>query len=259
MQERKLRAGFVIRLAAALLCTVGLVWSNLTLYMNAGNIAGTALFGAGLALALFWEGAVRLAGRLWRRIAGRVLLCALGAVCAGGIFAAAFFSVNMAYYASQKTEQSDCVIVLGCQVVGEIPSYMLQDRLETALALLERSPQAVCIVSGEQGARESVTEAEAMRRWLTERGVDGARIIKEEQSASTRENLRGCARIINERGINGDVTIVTSEFHQYRAELYAREVGLDVGHESARTSTRLILNSWLREWVGLLQFYAHVT
>lgn len=256
MRERKISAGLVIRLIAAVLCAVGLVWCNLTLYMNAGNIAGTLLFGAGGALALLWERAVRLAGRLWRHIAGRVLLCALGALCAGGIFAAAFFSANMAYYGGQRVRQSDCVIVLGCQVVGEIPSYMLQDRLETALALLERSPNAMCIVSGGQGARESITEAEAMRRWLVKRGINDSRIIKEEQSASTRENLRGCAQIISGRGIRGNVAIVTNEFHQYRAELYAREVGLDAAHESARTSPRLILNSWLREWVGLLQYFA---
>lgn len=256
MQERKKRAGLVIRVIAAVFGAVGLVWSNLTLHMNAGNIAGTILFGAVLAAALFWEGAVRLAKRLWRRIAGRVLLCAAAVLCAAGLSAAAFFSVNMAYYGSQRTQQSDCVIVLGCQVVGEIPSFMLQDRLETALALLERSPQAVCIVSGGQGARESVTEAEAMYRWLTQRGVDSARIIKEEQSSSTRENLRCCAQIIDERGISGEITIVTNEFHQYRAELYARGVGLAAGHESAPTSPRLILNCWLREWVGLLQYFA---
>lgn len=255
MPQKKSRVWVAVRIVIALVCAVGVVWSNLTRYMNVGNIAGIILFGGAGALALLWDGALGVLKRLWSHVGGRVLVLALAATVAAGASAAVFFSVNMARYGSQRTQSADCVIVLGCQVVGETPSYMLADRLGAALSLLERSPQAMCIVSGGQGARENITEAEAMRRWLTRRGIDGSRIIMEDRSVSTRDNFRGCAEIIAARGIDGNIAVVTNEYHQYRAELYARQAGLSVSHESARTSVRLILNSWLREWVGLLQYF----
>lgn len=247
-----------IRVGAACVGAAGLVWSNLTLYPNVGNIAGTILFGGLLAAALFWEKLKALAAKLWRNIFGRIGLCVFAAVVACGITIGGIFSANMVKYGSQRSARTDCVIILGCQVVGEIPSYMLQDRLNAALELLETNPNAICIASGGQGARESITEAEAMRRWLTSKGISEERIIKEEGSGSTSENLKLCAEILSEREIGGSITIVTNEFHQYRAHLYAQNAGITAQHCSAATSPRLILNYWLREWVGLLQFFAGV-
>lgn len=243
------------RVIVGIIATVGLVWSNLTLYPNAGNIAGTMLFGGILAAAIYWDKVKTLTTQVWQQAFGKVLLCTIALVLAGGITIGGIFSANMVYYGSQQSKRTDCVIILGCQVVGEIPSFMLQDRLNAALELLESNPNAVCIVSGGQGARESITEAETMRRWLTERGISEERIIKEESSVSTSENLSLCADIISKQEISGTITIVTNEFHQYRAHLYAQNVGVNAQHYSAATSVRLIVNYWLREWVGLLKYF----
>lgn len=245
----------IARIIVGIIAAVGLVWSNLTLYPNVGNIAGAVLFGGLLAVVVFWGGVKAAAKWLWRRFWGKGLLCAAGVVIAAGLTIGGIFSANMIYYGTQNSTRSDCVIILGCQVVGEIPSYMLADRLSAAEELLKSNPNALCIVSGGQGARESITEAEAMKRWLKARGIAEERIIKEERSSSTRENLARCVEIIKEREISGEITIVTNEFHQYRAHLYAKSAGINAGHYSAATSGRLIVNYWLREWAGLLTYF----
>ena len=242
--------------AAAALCAALLIWSNLTLKLNVGNIIGTLLFGGLFCAVLFRKRLAALVKRLWGHFPGKA---AVVAVCLLVLFFAGtsvFFSVNMAYYAERPAERTECVLVLGCQVVGENPSQMLTDRLDAALELLEAEPKAVCIVSGGKGANESVSEAEAMRRYLAERGVPEERIIMEDGSFSTAENFRNSAEILRGLGIESNITVVTSDFHQYRAHIYAEREGLSVSHHSARTGVRVFLNHIIREYCALAAAFA---
>ncbi len=231
----------------AAVAAVGLVWVNLVLKPNAGSLLGTLLFGSIMAVTLLW----RRIACLWKRIAGRILVIFFGVIFAAGFGLCVFFSVNMVVYAEKDCDSADCVIVLGCQVKGETPTPMLCDRLNAALELLESNPNAVCVVSGGQGPQEHISEAEAMRRYLNERGIADKRIITEPLSTSTEENLRFSAELLSERGFKGSIVVVTNEFHQYRADIYARRAGLSVGHHSARTALRLFPNQWVREWGAL--------
>ncbi len=231
----------------AAVAAVALVWVNLVLKPNAGSLLGTLLFGSIMAVTLLW----RRIACLWKRIAGRILVIFFGVIFAAGFGLCVFFSVNMVVYAEKDCDSADCVIVLGCQVKGETPTPMLCDRLNAALELLESNPNAVCVVSGGQGPQEHISEAEAMRRYLNERGIADKRIITEPLSTSTEENLRFSAELLSERGFKGSIVVVTNEFHQYRADIYARRAGLSVGHHSARTALRLFPNQCVREWGAL--------
>lgn len=223
------------------------MWVNLVLKPNAGSLLGTLLFGGIIAVTLLWR---RIAG-LWIKTAGRVFLIIFGVIAAAGLGLCVFFSVNMAVYAERDCDSTDCVIVLGCQVFGETPTDMLCDRLDAALELLEENSEALCVVSGGQGNLEEISEAEAMRRYLNAHGIADERIITEDRSTTTDENIRFTAELLSEIGISDNITIVTNEFHQYRADIFARRAGLTVGHHSARTSPRLLLNQWVREWGAL--------
>lgn len=223
------------------------MWVNLVLKPNAGSLLGTLLFGGIIAVTLLWR---RIAG-LWKKAAGRVFLIIFGVIAAAGLGLCVFFSVNMAIYAERDCDSTDCVIVLGCQILGETPTDMLCDRLDAALELLEENPGALCVVSGGQGNLEDISEAEAMRRYLNANGIADERIITEDRSTTTDENIRFTAELLSEIGISDNITIVTNEFHQYRADIFARRAGLTVGHHSARTSPRLLLNQWVREWGAL--------
>ena len=120
------------------------------------------------------------------------------------------------------------VIVLGAGVNGETPSLSLQTRIDAAGAYLLAHPELPAILSGGQGAGEAITEAEAMRRGLTELGIEEDRLFLEEQSTTTQENFQYSAELLAEKGIAASerVAVVSSDFHLYRAKLNARRVGL---------------------------------
>ena len=120
-------------------------------------------------------------------------------------------------------EDVSCVIVLGAGVHGTTPSLSLSTRLDAALAFLADKPSLPIICSGGQGGGEDITEAECMARYLTARGIDPARIWKEERSTSTRTNFENSYALMAERGLDptGPVAFVTSDFHICRARRIA--------------------------------------
>ena len=119
-------------------------------------------------------------------------------------------------------EEADYLIVLGAGLRGERPSLVLRNRINAAAKYLMKNPGSKVVVSGGQGADEPISEAEAMRRGLVELGISESRIIMEDQSTSTNENLTFSKEYIP---AEASVVIVTNKFHVYRACHLARECG----------------------------------
>lgn len=143
------------------------------------------------------------------------------------------------------------VVVLGCQVRGRTPSLMLADRCHAAYEYLLSHPDAVCIASGGRGDGEDISEARAIYGYLTDRGIDGGRILLEEHSANTAENIANCAALIREQGLSSDVAVVTDSFHQLRASLFAGQNGLTAYAVGCATRWYLAPGYWAREVPGI--------
>ena len=77
---------------------------------------------------------------------------------------------------SDPREDTECLVVLGAGVYGTRPSASLRSRMEAALGYLNEHPTVSAILSGGQGPGEDITEAEAMRRYFTEHGIQQDRL-----------------------------------------------------------------------------------
>ena len=135
----------------------------------------------------------------------------------------------MAVQAGNRPGPEDCtVVVLGCQVSanGE-PTVMLRDRIDAAYDYLSAHPESRCVASGGQNDNEPISEAACIRNTLAARGIDPDRILLEDRSRSTEENLRFTAEIIRQQGLNPRVAIASDNFHQLRASVWARRCGLE--------------------------------
>ena len=115
-------------------------------------------------------------------------------------------------------------ILLGCKVEGTRPSMALGYRIEAAEQYLKENPETILIASGGQGPDEGISEAQCIFNELTAHGIAPERIILEERSTSTRENLQNSLALMEDPG---DYTvIVTSDYHVFRGVGIARKVGL---------------------------------
>lgn len=130
------------------------------------------------------------------------------------------------YSGAYLPEPPKTVIIMGCQVIDDQPSVMLQNRIDAAYAYLSENEDAVCIATGGVGDSASISEAEVIRRELVELGVDGDRIYLEDKSTSTDENLANAAAIIDKNELDTNVAIVTDGYHQMRSQKTAAKYGL---------------------------------
>ena len=122
-------------------------------------------------------------------------------------------------------QDSDAVIVLGCQVYsdGQL-SPQLKLRLQAALDTYRDDPRLI-VTTGGQGEGEPAPEGQVMRDWLISQGVPEEDVIAECESVNTRQNLLYAKALLPE-GITR-VTVVTSDFHLPRALALAHDLGLD--------------------------------
>ena len=117
----------------------------------------------------------------------------------------------------------DYLIILGAQVNGETPSRSLKMRLEAALDYAKDHPDVRFVLTGGAGSGEDITEALCMKRFLLESGIAEERLLLEDQSTSTRENLEFSDRLYR---LKGEKTgLVSNDYHLRRATGLARFMG----------------------------------
>ena len=154
-------------------------------------------------------------------------------------------------------EHCDYMVVLGAKVRTEGPSVSLMDRIRAAKTYLDSHPDVIAVVSGGQGTDEPMTEARCMYEELVELGVDPQRIWIEDQATSTWENLNFSLNLIEEKtGTRpGKIGILSSEYHLYRASLFADACGVEsVGIPAATSRLSQKVNHFMREVAGVWHY-----
>lgn len=163
------------------------------------------------------------------------------AVCEGFI---------IGYMFSTAPDGVECIIVLGAAVNGEEPSVALYNRIISALEYLKNNPDTVAVLSGGKGEGENISEAECMRRILSENGISENRLIMEDKSTDTAENIKNTLSLIGDR--YESIAIVTNNFHLYRAmRLMKKQTDIPCYGISAPFSTPLFVHFAVREYVGM--------
>lgn len=242
----KKKITFLIFTVLALLCVV---YSGMVLATG----SGTSFFLVWIGLAvLFFLFGYSIWKSFWKKVPRLVKGICIAVVAVGFT---AFFIVEGCII-SQMHEKGkaglDYIIVLGAQVRESGPSAALKYRLDEAVEYLEDNPKTICIVSGGQGANEPYSEAEGMAQYLKEQGIDASRILLEDKSLNTEQNMEYSKTLIKD---GASVGIITNDFHLFRAKQIARKYGLDNVCGIAAKSTPVYLpNNMLREFLAEIKF-----
>ena len=148
-------------------------------------------------------------------------------------------------------QEADYAIVLGAQVKGTLPSRALKKRLDRAFSWAQEYPDGILILSGGQGDGEDIPEAQCMWNDLTGRGIDPERLIMEDRSVSTRENLEFSDRLTGCAGKR--CGIISNNFHICRALLLAKKLGYaDPAGIPAASDPLMQLHYIVRETAALI-------
>lgn len=156
------------------------------------------------------------------------------------------------------TKKTNYLVILGAGLNGDKLSLSLLKRMEKSIEYLKLNPDATVVVSGGQGPNESISEAEAMKRYLVSQGIKEEQIIKEDKSTNTMENLKFTKKKldeINEKEGNYEITIVTNGFHMFRSKLLADRNGFKAYGYPASTYAILIPNFYIREYFAVIKSF----
>ena len=174
----------------------------------------------------------------------------------------------------EPKKDKDFLIVLGCAIRKDgTPTPLLRGRLDRALTFAKRQEAEtgkapVFVLSGGQGADECVSEAECMRRYLAEQGVPAERMLLEDKSTDTAENMAFSKKLILDRvrpaketpagywpaldNPEARIAFSTTNYHVFRSGLKARRNKLRALGMGCKSKWYFWPNAAVREFVGLI-------
>ncbi len=232
------------------LAVLGIIFS---FFLSGCSFLGIVCFALALIISLFFllsllEKQNPISAKVVRTVFSLVLI---------GVLAASAVTLVPILRGPEGSGSSDFLIVLGAGVRGDQPSEILADRIRHAAGYLKAHPNAVCIATGGKGSDENISEAQCIYDHLTALGIDGSRIWLEDKATSTIENFRySIALIEGKTGSRPEsVTVLSNEFHLYRASRMAADCGLQASFSPAPTSNLLIRISYTAREIFALWKY----
>lgn len=147
---------------------------------------------------------------------------------------------------TEEIKSRDRVLILGCQLQDNKMTEFLLGRLEQGVNLISKSSEKVCIIvtggSGRYSSNE-ITEASLMSKYLEENQIEQNRIIVEEESISTYQNINYCKKYFE----SFHLIVITNEFHAPRVKMILDELGIEDYRFSCSDTPGILLPYYMFE------------
>lgn len=118
---------------------------------------------------------------------------------------------------------ADYLIILGHKLNNDCISDVLRYRLKTAIKYIDKYPNTKIVLSGGITQGNSISEAYAMNEYLIKNGIDNNRILLEDKSIDTIENIHNSLNYINP---SNKVVVISSNYHIFRSKMICKMMGI---------------------------------
>lgn len=149
-----------------------------------------------------------------------------------------------------KDKNLNYIIVLGAGIKGKRVTPLLASRIDKGIELLKYNPNAKLILSGGMGPGEDIPEGVAMADYAKQNGVSEEKIIIEDKSKNTYENLLFSSNLMDKE--NPKIALVTTSYHVFRALVFAKKLNIPCIGYGSKTKWYFTLNALIREYIGYL-------
>ena len=152
----------------------------------------------------------------------------------------------------------DYIIILGCKIGknGSLPP-LLKSRVDRAIEFAKMQKEAtnkdiIFVPSGGKGSDEDMSEGDAMKKYLLEQGIKENKILVENKSKNTHQNIKYSLELIKKEKEDAKVAYSTTNYHVFRAGLLAHELGYNLEGIGSKTKSYYWINAFIREFAGTL-------
>jgi len=158
------------------------------------------------------------------------------------------------------------LLVFGKRLSGGEIGADYRSRLERAAQLMQSSVDRRLLLMGGANRIGQLSEAAAGEAWLEARGLDITRLIREETSQNTLENLKHARKLLH--GLTTEsVAMVSNRYHLARIHTIAQSLGMPhqlCASESSfkfrlKSLPRLLAEAWYILWFKTGKGWARLT
>lgn len=163
-----------------------------------------------------------------------------------------FCRMRATYTRSPTISNDAVVIVLGGAIKHGWPCRTLAFRLNTASRVWQDHPNVTFVLTGGVPAGETLSEADAMARYMRDVDVPPHNLLLETHARNTTENLSLSLDLIQSEHLEGQLCVLSSNYHLYRAIRIGRSLGVDLVPIPAPTPRNSMLQQWCREALTIM-------
>jgi len=142
-------------------------------------------------------------------------------ICYGGLFFKIYSYVNI-----NEAQNADAIVVMGASQWNGKPSPILKNRLDHALFLHQEGFAPRFVLTGGIGKGEQLSESQAAKNYLIQKGINGKNIFVEEKGHTSQQSLNEVAKILKNENLES-VILVSNGFHMMRLGKMAKDLKIN--------------------------------
>lgn len=160
----------------------------------------------------------------------------------------------------------DYIIILGSKINKDgTLTPLLKARVDKAIEFdknqyKKTNKKIYYIPSGGQGNDEIISEALAIKKYLISEGIKQDRIIIEDKSINTQQNMEFSKRIIDDISSDAKIVFSTTSYHVFRSGVIASNCGIECEGMGSKTKWYFYTNALIREFIAniCLEWKKHI-
>ena len=122
------------------------------------------------------------------------------------------------------TDKINTIIVLGKRLTKNTPDNDYEVRLIRAKKALEFNSKNIIYILGGNTSSSNITESKAGKKYLLTYGVNTDKVIIEERSKHTLENLKNFYKMLTDK--SQKILLITNRYHMARSLIMAKGFGI---------------------------------
>lgn len=181
-----------------------------------------------------------------------------GAVLYVPFITACYAFYSLYYIRCVDISKADYIVIHGARIRQDHPSPILQKRIEKAMELFKnQNEHPYLIASGGLGHDEAFSEAYVIKKYLIDHGIPPDKILMEDKSTTTYENLLFSRQLIAHMRPNADYycIFVTNNYHVLRTAIWAKRVGINGDSIGCKTAGYYMPAAAIRESIAFIFHY----
>lgn len=197
-----------------------------------------------------------------------LLLSTLVIIATGGLsfLYVIYKTYRMAKYSTTYVDNIDALLLLGMRLKNNAINKLYQQRLDKAVELLDRSKNLNVIILGGLTGNSEITEAEAGKQYLLSKKISANRIITEQHSRHTLENLKSAKKLIVKLKLQ-KTALLTNRFHLFRATTLAKGFKIfstpcaaeNIFPNQLWNLSRIVIEAFFIHWYFVGKAFAYAT